>query len=74
MCIRDSINAGFDTEKANWWKGGQFFVNVGNTHGGEPSRVLVGDIQGVSNIEDGNLTFMYELWYKQKFGNLDIGL
>lgn len=68
-----NINAGFDTENANWWKGGQFFVNVGNTHGGEPSKDLVGDIQGVSNIEAGNLTFMYELWYKQKLGNMEIG-
>lgn len=69
-----NIVAGFDTEKANWWKGGELFVNIGNTHGGEPSKNLVGDIQGVSNIEAGNLTFMYELWFKQRFGNFEIGL
>ena len=67
-----NIKAGFDTEKANWWKGGEFFINVGNTHGGEPSANLVGDFQGVSNIEAGNLTFMYELWYKQTLGKFDL--
>ena len=67
-----NLKAGFDTEKANWWKGGQLFVNVGNTHGGEPSAKLVGDFQGVSNIEAGDLTFMYELWYKQSIGKVYI--
>ena len=67
-----NLKAGFDTEKVNWWKGGQLFINVGNTHGGEPSAELVGDFQGVSNIEAGNLTFMYELWYKQTLGKFDI--
>ncbi len=67
-----NIKAGFDTGKANWWKGGQFYINMGNTHGGEPSAELVGDFQGVSNIEAGNLTFMYELWYKQSLGKFEI--
>ena len=69
-----NLKVGFDTESANWWKGGSFFVNVGNTHGGEPSATFVGDFLGVSNIEAGNLTFMYELWYKQNFGRFDITL
>lgn len=66
-----NIKAAFSTHKAGWWKGGEAFVNVGNTHGGEPSATLVGDFQGVSNIEAGNLTFLYELWYKQCIGNFD---
>jgi porin len=71
-----NIKLAFDSEKANLWKGGEAMVNVGNAHGGEPSRNLVGDFLGVSNIEAGNLTFMYELWYRQKFGNtsLKVGL
>ncbi len=66
------VNAklGFDFEKADWWKGGELFLNIANTHGGKPSEQLVGDFQGVSNIEAGNLTFLYELWYKQRFGNI----
>lgn len=69
-----NVRAGFDTEAANWWKGGQLFANVGNTHGGQPSAHLVGDFQGVSNIEAGNLTFLYELWYKQTIGKVDVTL
>jgi porin len=67
-----NIKAGFNTETANWWKGGRMFVNIGNTHGGEPSATMVGDFQGISNIEAGNLSFLYELWYKQKLGKLEM--
>lgn len=67
-----NLKAGFDTEKAGWWKNGELFLNVGNTHGGEPSAKMVGDFQGVSNIEAGDLTFLYELWYRQKLRNLTL--
>ena len=67
-----TIDAGFDTEKAKWWKGGDAFVKLANTHGGEPTAHLVGDFQGVSNIEAGNLTWLYEFWYRQRFGNLSV--
>lgn len=67
-----NLKIGFDTEKARLWKGGSFFVNAGNTHGGEPSANLVGDFQGVTNIEAGNLTFMYELWYKQQIDKITV--
>ncbi len=67
-----TINAAFDTEKAAWWKGGEAFVKLANTHGGEPSANLVGDFQGVSNIEAGNLTWLYELWLKQSIGSFTL--
>jgi porin len=60
----------FDTEKAGLWKGGEFLVHGANTHGGAPSAELVGDFQGISNIEAGNHTFLYELWIRQKFFNV----
>ena len=69
-----NIKGMYDTEIARQWKGGKFFVNVANTHGGQPSATLVGDFQGVSNIEAGDLTFMYELWFKQSFGKLELTL
>ena len=67
-----NMKVGFNTQKANWWNGGEIFVNVGNTHGGQPTATMIGDLQGVSNIEAGNLTFLYELWYKQQFGKFDL--
>lgn len=65
-----NLKAGVNTQAAGWWKGGAFRINAANTHGGTPSESFVGDFQGVSNIEAGNLTFMYELWYKQTIGHL----
>ena len=56
---------GFDTEMAGLWKGGQFLIRGANSHGGEPSSTLIGDLQVVSNIEAGNHTFLYELCYQQ---------
>lgn len=60
----------FDTQKAGLWKGGEFLVHGANTHGGEPTAYLVGDFQGISNIEAGNHTFLYELWVRQKLFNV----
>lgn len=60
----------FDTEKAGLWKGGELLIHGANTHGGEPTAELVGDFQGISNIEAGNHTFLYELWFRQKFFNI----
>lgn len=59
----------FDTEKAGLWKGGEILVHGANSHGGEPSANLIGDFQFVSNIEAGDHTFLYELWYKQTIAN-----
>ncbi len=63
-----------NTEQAKLWKGGIFFLNGGNSHGGQPSSDLVGDFQGISNIEAGNHTFLYEFWYKHKLNNFEITL
>lgn len=66
----------FDTENAGLWRGGKFLVHGANSHGGEPSANLIGDFQVVSNIEAGDHTFLYELWYQQTLGKLNftIGL
>ncbi len=64
-----NLTLGIDTEKAGWWKGGEVFINAANTHGGKASETLIGDFQTASNIEAGDLTYLHELWYKQKIGN-----
>lgn len=68
------IGLGFDTEKARWWKGGELCIDFMNTHGDTPSANLIGDIQIASNIEAGNLSVLYELWYKQSFGKVSVTL
>lgn len=66
------LSVGFETGKAKLWSGGEFFIHGSNSHGGEPSGTFVGDLQGVSNIEAGNHTFLYELWYKQRVWSIDL--
>lgn len=65
-----------DTKKAKAWKGGYFFVNLADTHGSMPSNNLIGDYQGISNIEAGNHFMLYECWYQQQFGatSMTIGI
>ena len=60
----------FSTEKASLWRGGLFFVNGANTHGGTPSVHLFGDFQVISNIEAGDHTYVHELWYRQELGSV----
>jgi len=63
---------GLDIEKADFWKGGELFLNAANTHGGEPSATLIGDYQVASNIEAGDLTYLQELWFRQSIGKVSV--
>jgi len=67
-----NLSIGFDTEKAGLWKKGEFFVNGACTHGGEPSANFVGDFQGASNIEAGDIIYLHELWFKQSINKLSM--
>ncbi|MDR0994670.1 MAG: carbohydrate porin [Tannerella sp.] len=67
-----NLTLDLNTEQAGWWRGGEFFVKGGNSHGEEASAQLIGDFQVASNIEAGNHTFLYELWYKQRFGRFTL--
>ncbi len=65
------ITANFNTENANLWKGGTFFVYLLNNHGTSLSQ-YVGDLQGVDNIEADAQTRLYQFWYMQKFGKFSV--
>lgn len=62
-----------DTEKAKLWKGGSFFFYGLNNHGKSISNV-VGDLQVTSNIEAKSGTRLYQFWYSQFLGNLELTL
>jgi porin len=49
------------------WKGGEFDIELMNTHGKNLSAEYIGDIQVISNIERGNYTFLYQLLFTQRF-------
>lgn len=69
-----NIALGFNTENAKLWKGGEAYIKFGNTHGDMPSANLIGDIQVASNVEAGDMTYLFECWYKQNLGKFDITL
>jgi len=53
-----------DGERLVGWRGATLFLNGLATHGGHPSR-LVGDAQGVSNLEAPAGGQLYEAWLQQ---------
>jgi porin len=53
-----------DAEHLLGWRGATLFLNGLGTHGGRPSR-LVGDAQGVSNLEASAGWQLYEVWFQQ---------
>lgn len=63
-----TIGVDFDTEKANFWKGGSFYVEGATTHGGSPSKDYIGDAQIASNIEAGNHVYLQRLHFSQQLG------
>lgn len=67
-----NLEMALNTEYADWWKGGNFYVKATNTHGASPSADIIGDLQIASNIEAGNHTFLQEAWFSQSVSNLSI--
>lgn len=62
----EQIDFNINTEKAGFWKDGDLFIHLINAHGNGPSKDLTGDIQVVSNIEAGDYTGLYEIYYTQQ--------
>ena len=62
----------FNTQKAGLWHGGEFLLHGADSHGGMPSAKLIGDYQVASDIEAGNHTFLYELWFRQTISQVTI--
>lgn len=66
------FGVGFNTSDLGWWQHGEFYSRIENTHGGNPSANFIGDLQVASNIDNGDYTYLYEMWYKQQVNNLNI--
>lgn len=64
--------AGFNTEYAGLWKGGQFYINAAATHGKSLSGEFIGDYQVVSNIDAGDHIFLHELWYRHSISGFEV--
>lgn len=62
-----------DTERVLGWRGGTVFVYGLYNNGQALTGDLVGDAQGVSNIETGaRAVRLYEAWVEQRFGRASI--
>lgn len=62
------ITLAINTEHANWWNNGEWFVYVLGDTGKDPSE-YIGDIQGVSNIATDEAIKIYEFWYQHSFAD-----
>lgn len=60
------LTLAIDTEAADWWSDGEWFVYVLGNAGKNPSD-YIGDIQGVSNIATDEALKVYEFWYQHNF-------
>lgn len=69
---RIGVSMGFDTKKANWWKGGYFFVQGFGIYSGLPSSNLIGDIQPISRIEASDRICLFDFWYRQDLGPVQL--
>ena len=67
-----SLGVTFSTGAAGWWKGGEFVLSGGSTHGATPAVTLIGDYQGADNIEAGDYFMLQSLYYSQTLGNVQI--
>ncbi|NJM14121.1 MAG: carbohydrate porin [Bacteroidales bacterium] len=50
--------------------GGAFSVNIQNTHGRSLTGEYVGDIQTISNIDNRNAAYLYQLFYARQTGKV----
>jgi porin len=66
------VNAGVLIHTDNLWQGGEFYAEIKNTHGYNLSENYIGDMQVASNIENGNFTFLSQLYYKQTIDKFSV--
>ncbi|MBN2519909.1 MAG: carbohydrate porin [Bacteroidales bacterium] len=61
------IDVGVEINSSKYWVGSSLIINGMNTHGSLLSENYIGDKQVVSNIENGNYTFIELLYLKHHF-------
>lgn len=55
-----------DTGEAGLWPGGTLHIQGMRMHGDQPTRFVIGDLQGASNIEAPERIVLEEAWYEQR--------
>lgn len=62
------ITLAIDTEAADWWSNGEWFIYLLGDTGKDPSE-YIGDVQGISNIATDESFKVYEFWYQHSFAD-----
>jgi porin len=62
------------TEKLFNWQGGEFYVDLEDHAGQNPSTALVGDLQVFDKLNSKPYLEVFELWYQQKLFNSKLRL
>lgn len=65
------ITLAVDTESADWWNKGNFFIYALGDYGRDPA-IYTGGAQGISNIAADKTIKIYELWYQHQFDYVKI--
>lgn len=68
------FTGGLSIKTDKFLKGGEIILRVMNTHGKGLSENYIGDIQIVSNIENGNYSFLNALYYKQQISKFQFSI
>ena len=61
-----------DTAKAFGWEGGTVYINALQLHGHAPTPAMVGSLHAVSNIEADPSTRLYDAYFEQELGIVNI--
>jgi porin len=71
--LNADLTLAVDTEAAQWWRDGEWFVYALGSAGDNPSD-WIGDIQGISNIAAPQAAKIYEFWYRHSFAGEQVQL
>jgi porin len=63
------LNLALDTEKAVGWNGGEFYTDLEDHTGRNPTADLTGDLQAFDKLNTTRYLQIYELWYQQALFN-----
>ncbi len=66
------LGATINTEGLGIWRNGELFINLQNTHGSTVSADYIGDAQVMSNIDNGDYTYLYQFWYRQTINKFSL--
>ncbi|MHB8456061.1 MAG: carbohydrate porin [Acidiferrobacterales bacterium] len=61
------VGVAANTGPLGLWQGGQLHISGIQIQGGLPSKRLIGDRQGASNLAAHDAARIYEFWYRQRF-------